>query len=33
MLVISGHPGPGQQQIAEAPRLRRLDRPYGRDTL
>jgi magnesium chelatase family protein len=30
---LAGHPGPGQQQIAEALQLRRLDRPYGRDTL
>jgi hypothetical protein len=33
ILVVSGHLGPGQQQIAEALQRRRLGLPYGRDTL
>lgn len=31
--LLAGHPSPGQQQITEALQPRRLDRPYGRDTL
>ena len=33
ILVVSCHPGPGQQQIAEPLQLRRIERPYGHDPL
>jgi hypothetical protein len=33
ILVLSDHPGPAQQQIAETPRLGLLERPSRRDPL